>query len=209
MRLIDELAVPTDYEFSISEFFDEMDLSPTEKEKRKDFSESMKDIMLFIFTLFSVMKQYGYENKEFIIAQLQSKYWEISIKYFDGDAKKIREYIDGFSNEIINTTIAHIDEEYFLSDNRAAIIAINEANTILGYSEIQKKIEQGYTRKQWITEKDKKVRKTHRAVDNIIIPIEDYFLVGNSLMLYPHDNISFEVEPNEVINCRCTIKYLK
>lgn len=209
MRLIDELAVPIDYEFSISEFFDEMDLSPAEKEKRKDFAESMKDIMLFIFTLFSVMKQYGYENKEFIIAQLQSKYWKISIKYFDGDTKKIREYIDGFSNEIINTTIAHIDEEYFLSDNRAAIIAANEANTILGYSEIQKKIEQGYARKQWITEKDKKVRKTHRAVDNIIIPIEDYFLVGNSLMLYPHDNISFEVEPNEVINCRCTIKYLK
>lgn len=209
MRLIDELAVPVDYKFSISEFFDEMDLSPVEKEKRKDFAESMKDIMLFIFALFSVMKQYGYTHKEFAIAQLQSKYWGISTKYFDGGSKKVREYIDRFSNEIINTTIAHIDEEYFLSDNRAAIIAANEANTILGYSEIQKKIEQGYTRKQWITEKDKKVRKTHRAVDNIIIPIEDYFLVGNSLMLYPHDNISFEVEPNEVINCRCTIKYLK
>lgn len=209
MRLIDELAVPMDYEFSISEFFDEMELSPIEKEKRKDFAESMKDIMLFIFALFSTMKQYGYTNKEFAIDQLQSIYWDISIKYFDGDAKKVREYVNDFSNEIINTTIAHIDEEYFLSDERAAIIAVNEANTILGYSEIQKKIEQGYTRKQWITEKDKKVRKTHRAVDNKTIPIEDYFLVGNSLMMYPHDNISFDVEPNEVINCRCTIKYLR
>lgn len=209
MRLIDELAVPIDAEFSISEFFNEMDLPIAEKEKRKDFAESMKDTMLFIFALFAVMKQNNYTNKEFIVAQLQARYWNISMKYFDGDVKKVQEYTNEFSNEIINTTIAHINEEYFLSDDRAAIIAANEANTILGYSEIQKKIKQGYTRKQWITEKDRKVRKTHQAVDNIAIPIEEYFLVGNSLMMYPHDNISFEVEPKEIVNCRCVVRYLR
>lgn len=209
MRLIDELAVPIDSEFLISEFFDEMDLPTAEKEKRKDFAESMKDNMLFIFALFTVMKQNNYTNREFIVAQLQTRYWDISMKYFSRDAKKVQEYINEFSNEIINATIAHINEEYFLSDDRASIIAVNESNTILGYSEIQKKIEQGYTRKQWITEKDRKVRKTHRAVDNITIPIEDYFLVGNSLMMYPHDNISFEVEPKEIINCRCVVRYLR
>lgn len=209
MRLFDELAVPIDVEFSISDFFDEMELPNVEKEKRKDFAESMKDTMLFIFALFAVMKQNNYTNREFIVAQLQARYWNISMEYLGRDTKKIQEYINEFSNEIINTTIAHINEEYFLSDDRASIIAVNEANTILGYSEIQKKIEQGYTRKQWITEKDRKVRKTHRAVDNIAIPIEDYFLVGNSLMMYPHDNISFEVEPKEIVNCRCTVRYLR
>ena len=42
----------------ISSYFDEMELSDEEREQRKEFSKSMTDIMLFIFALFSVMRQY-------------------------------------------------------------------------------------------------------------------------------------------------------
>ena len=58
----------------------------------------------------------------------------------------------------------------------------------------------------WISERDNKVRKTHKNVDDgKTIHINDYFHVGNSLMLYPHDAVNGT--PNQIINCRCHVEY--
>lgn len=204
MRLFDELNdLSQDEILDISTYFDEMELSNEEKEKRKEFSESMMDNMLFIFSLFSVMRQYDYINKQFIISQLQSRYSELVLQYMDID-KMVDDYIQKFSEEIVDTTLKYPDEEYYLSDDRAMIVSVNEANSILGYRQLQEAKDKGYTRKTWITEKDNKVRKTHREVDEETIDIDRLFLVGNSLMAYPHD---FSAEPEEVCGCRCSIKY--
>lgn len=204
---IDELNDLSEGEkLEIDTYFDEMELSDEEKEKRKKFAESMNETMLFIFALFLVMKEYDYINKRFIISQLQSRYSETVLKFMDID-KYVEDYIQKFSNEIVDTTLRYPDEEYYLSGDRALIVSVNEANSILGYRQLQEAKEKGYTRKTWITERDNRVRKTHREINGETIPIDRYFLVGNSLMMYPHDNITMDIEPQEIINCRCSIKY--
>lgn len=210
MRLFDEISGLSQEEIlDINTYFDEMELPNEEKEKRKEFSESMVDIMIFIFALFSVMRQYDNVNKQFIVSQLQSRYSELVLQYMDID-KLVDDYIQQFSEEIVDTTLKYPNEEYYLSDDRATIISVNEANSILGYRQLQEAKEKGYTRKTWITEGDKKVRETHREVDMQEIPLFDYFVVGNSLMLFPHDNLSEYgryAEEKEIAECRCTVQY--
>ena len=210
MRLFDEINdLSQDEILDIDIYFDEMKLSDEEKEKRKEFSKSMIDVMLFIFALFSVMRKYDRVNKQYIIGRLQSRYSEIVLQYMNID-KAVDDYIQRFSEEIIDTTLKYLDEEYYLSNNRATLISVNEANSILGYRQLQEAKDKGYKRKTWITDGDRKVRKTHREVDMQEIPLFDYFAVGNSLMLFPHDNISEYgryAEPKEIINCRCSISY--
>lgn len=207
MRAIDEINDLSQEEIlDIESYFDSMELSDEEKEKRKEFSESMVDVMLFIFALFSIMRQYEHINKNYIIGQLQSKYSDVVLRYMDID-KAVDEYIQRFSEEIVDTTMKYPDEEYYLSNDRATLVSVNEANSILGYRQLQEAKDKGYTRKTWITEGDRKVRKTHREVDMKEIPIEEYFLVGDNLMMYAHDNITFNIDPKEVINCRCSVVY--
>lgn len=207
MREIDEINDLSENNIlSIEDYFGEMELKEEEKEQRKKFAYEMEDILLFIFALFSVMRQYDYINKQYIISQLQSRYSEVVLKYMDID-KAVDDYIRRFSEEIVETTLKYPDEEYYLSNDRATLVGVNEANSILGYRQLQEAKERGYTRKTWITEGDRKVRKTHREVDMMKIPIDEYFLVGDSLMMYPHDNITFDIDPKEVVNCRCSVVY--
>lgn len=205
MRIFDELNIPVkeNLQIDIKEYFDGMEISKEEKEDRKKFADSMVDIMLFIFALFSIMKEYGYMNKQYMISQLQIKYSEIVLQFMGAD-KLVEEYIQRFSEEIVETTLEHPSEEFYLSNDRAILVSVNEANSILGYRQLQEAKAKGYTKKTWITERDNKVRKTHREVDELTIPIGDYFLVGNSLMLYPHD---FGAEEKETANCRCSVFY--
>lgn len=206
MRLFEEINDLSELgELSISDYFDEMDLSENEKEERKKFANEMQEVLLFIFSLFSVMQQYSSINKQFIISQLQSRYSEVVLRFMDID-KYIGDYITEFSEETTKTTIEHIDESFYLSDERGILISVNEANTTLNYKEFSDAIKSGKTKKQWRTERDKKVRKTHRTLDDKVIPINDTFIVGNTLMRYPHDTM-FGIDYKELSNCRCTIKY--
>lgn len=207
MRLFDEINdLSQDEILDIDAYFDEMELPEKEKEKRKEFSKSMTDVMLFIFALFSVMRQYDYINKSYIVGQLKQRHSEVVLQYMDIN-KVVDDYIQRFSEEIVDTTLKYPDEEYYLSNDRATLVSVNEANSILGYRQLQEAKDKGYTRKTWITEGDRKVRKTHREVGMMEIPIDEYFLVGDSLMMYPHDNITFDIDPKEVINCRCSVMY--
>lgn len=51
------------------------------------------------------------------------------------------------------------------------------------------------------------MRDTNREVAMQEIPIEQYFLVCDRLMMYIHDNITFDIDPKETINCRCSVIY--
>lgn len=206
MQLFDELNdLSEDKMLDIDTYFDEMELTEEEKEERKSFAESVNGLMLFIFALFSVMKQYDYINKQFTISQLQSRYSEIVLQYMDID-KYIEDYISEFSQETVDTTLKYIDDEFYLSDDRGLLIAVNEANTTLNYKDYANAIKAGKTRKRWLTEKDKKVRQTHRTLDNKTIAIEDVFIVGNTYMRFPHDTL-YGIDYKELSNCRCTVKY--
>jgi SPP1 gp7 family putative phage head morphogenesis protein len=58
-------------------------------------------------------------------------------------------------------------------------------------------------KKQWIAKLDGRTRDTHAKAHGQIVGIDEYFKVGDALLMFPGDICD---SPKEVINCRCTIK---
>lgn len=96
-------------------------------------------------------------------------------------------------------------KDFPLSNFRATMLSIQLATTVMNFDEYLQAIKDGKTRKVWITENDDVVRKTHQEVDGLDIPINNYFNVGNSLLLFPGDSVN-GAELKELINCRCWLE---
>lgn len=206
MREFDELNAPSESRIiPIEQYFDEMELEKTEKEQRKEFAESMEEIMLFIFMLFLTMREYNHINKDYIIQQLEIRYSGIVSKYVDLDSY-LEEYIKKFAEDTVSVTIKNKNTPYFTSNDRAILIAENESHFTFSRNEYYQAIKGGKTKKQWMDIKDNKERKTHREVGGMILPIREPFVVGDSLMMYATDH-SLNAEAKEYINCRCTTRY--
>lgn len=186
-------------------YFGEMDLTKEEKEKRKSFAEKLDDVMLFIFSLITVMRANQRLNEEYVRQQLISRYNEVLSGYMPID-DYLTEYVNVFADETLGTTYRNIDNPYFLSIDRVILIAENEANGVFGYKEFADAIRQGKTMKEWVDIRDRRERKTHIKVGGTKIPILQAFIVGNSLMNFPKD-ISYGADMKEIANCRCTVKY--
>lgn len=188
------------------EYFGAMDLSDEQMQERISFSEKTEDMLLFIFALLVVMRDYDMMDYEGIKQQLIAQYTLVIGQYATID-DYLTDYIESFASDFIETTGENIDVEWFLSDDRAMFDAENEANSVLNYKDYVNAIASGKTRKEWITFRDSRVRKTHRAVDGKIIPITSTFEVGDSLMKFPKD-LSLGAKPKETINCRCSVRYI-
>lgn len=206
-REIDELNIPMPYSRSeqFEQYFGDMDLTDEEKENRIEVAKDLDDLMLFIFALIAVMRESNAVDKDYISLQINNRYMAILQGYMGID-KYLEDYIRQFSDTFIQTTFDSIDDSWYLSTDRARFIGENESETTWNYDEYRQAIESGKTRKQWVDIMDKRERKTHREVGGTVIPIEDVFVVGNSLMRYPKDNL-YGAEAKEIVNCRCTIKY--
>lgn len=193
----------------ILKYFEDMDITQSGKDKRIDFSTKMYDIMLFVFALVKSMQESGYIDEQYIILQLKNRYFEL-IDDFSMQSQYIQDYVGIFARQTVDVTLEHLQDidGYFMSNERALIIAVNEANTIFNYSDYDNAMNNGFTKKQWITEKDDKVRITHIEVDDSIVDINEPFVVGDSLLMFPKDT-SLGASAEEVVNCRCSIKYLK
>lgn len=189
------------------DYFENMELSESEKKKRISLAEKIEDnflpILIFLFTL----KQYG-----------RTIDWEeIRIRFEIGYRNAVQEimnidsqldtYIKTFSYDVVDSTKRHESDFYYYSIDRATLISENESNTSLSYEEFLNAIDSGKTMKKWIDIRDKKERETHRKVGGTIKPITEPFLVGDSIMNFPRD-FSFSPSAREIVNCRCTIKYL-
>lgn len=90
---------------------------------------------------------------------------------------------------------------------RARTIAVTENTRAYGAGTLAAGVEQSRVtgkilRKQWKTEADPRVRSSHRAVNNQIIPLMYPFVVGGEYILFPGDPMG---SPEEVINCRCDL----
>ena len=128
----------------------------------------------------------------------------------------IKEYVLETSKQIIDTTFSHIVEkhpdseqttdDYYLSNDRAMFISECEANSILNYRQYSKAVKAGKTKKKWIDVGDKRERKTHLEVGETILPIDEPFSVGDSLLQFPKDT-SLGSSADEIVNCRCSIQY--
>jgi hypothetical protein len=195
------------------QYFGEMQITAKQKQKREDFAEEIKALLLFYFAYIQI---YGGASanvyRSDIEAMFRSRYTDLIKKHKSIDDYMLR-YINKSVTDITSVTIRHAsgqakEDPYYFSEDRAIVIAENEANGILGYDEFTEALQSGKTRKQWLTMKDKKVRDTHRVLDDKIIGISELFNVGGSMMLFPKD-ISHDPSDEEIMGCRCSIKYLE
>jgi hypothetical protein len=194
------------------EYFGKMDLTNEQKEERIELAEDFKDSLLFLFSLIGLYKQYADSQNwdmalyiETIAFQFKNRYKTVleENKLLD---EYVNSYLDLFAITVLEATMRHIDDEYYLSEDRATYIAENESNTILNHSDYEKAIADGKTKKKWIDIRDNRERKTHLAVGGTVLPIDESFIVGDSLMQYPKDT-SMGASDDEIVNCRCSIKY--
>ena len=191
----------------LTDYFDVMDIPEEQKEKRKDLAKQIRDSLLFLFVLIETAYEYNYFSYDYILMQFRNQYKPLVLQNVNND-QYIEKYIGKITKNIVDTTLKNLDlinPNFWLSDERAVIVGENEANSILNYDNLLEAKEKGYKFKEWITENDNRVRKTHRAVNKKKIPIDDYFEFPDCKGLFPHDydNLS----DKELANCRCSIIY--
>lgn len=186
-------------------YFGEMDLTESEINERITLAEKLEENFLFVMALLFTMAKYNSVNYE----QIRNKFEKSYFKAIDGIIiadDYMNQYIRNFSYDITDSTKAHADDMYYYSSDRAIFMAENESLTCWNHQDFSDAIKSGKRRKQWMDVRDKKERETHLQVGRTVKPIEEPFLVGNSLMQYPKDT-SLGASSSQIVNCRCTIKY--
>lgn len=190
-----------DYKEFINSYFDPMDLTEEQKEERKQAAYDLFDKFLVFFT-FMALSPGSYD---LALQQFEFELRTIAIQYSRPD-DYIDRYVPKTAQNVAKTTKKNIDKEYYTSVERAAFDAVNESNSILNYEELQEAIEAGYTHKTWCTMLDRKVRETHREIEGETLPIDAFFSVGNSLLLFPRDEENCS-DLADISNCRCSLKF--
>lgn len=185
-------------------YFKVMDISEEDKKKRVDCAFFFFDAVWYVLTMIRL------ENEKNRLADKES--YRRSLEYRIKDYAEVNnlpvddEYIEKMTEEVIDSTFRHLDDEddYFLSDRRAALIAQNEANTVMNGADFFNAKNSGKKYKTWIAEMDNRTREWHREIDNVKIPIDDMFQVGLDEMRFPHD---YNASAENVVNCRCSCIY--
>lgn len=212
--MIDELnnLIPYDNKISdidkwLDEFYEVMPISDDRKERRKSIAKQLREAMLFLFALMYTMAENNSWNYDIALSAFREEFRNVIVNYVKIDLF-MENYIQEFTQKYLDVTIEHLskdDASFFVSDDRATIGGANESNSIIGYEELEEAIEDGSTMKRWRTQRDNRVRHTHREMEGKTIPIDDYFIVGGSALLYPGDP---EGEEKEIAGCRCALEYL-
>lgn len=194
------------------EYFSKMSISYKEKQERIAFSEQMEEVVLYILMLIETTIESGETNMEYIQTQFYDKYLDVIASYMLIDTY-IKQYALGVTKKIIDATFERfsvedksITDDYYLSNDRSMFISECEANSILNYRQYSKAVKSGKTKKKWIDVGDKRERKTHIKVGGTILPIDEPFSVGDSLLQFPKDT-SLGASADEIVNCRCSIQY--
>lgn len=193
-----------DYHDFITHYFDPMKITDKQKKERIEAAEELFDAILLFFMWCDNAPERVQE--EATQRSFENMYKEVLFQYAEPD-DYLDAYVTLFIPQLIKVTLDHKGEDYFTSVERAANVAANESNFVHGHSDYQDAILLGYTKKQWRSEKDSRVRPTHREIDDTVLPIDQPFLVGDSLMLYPKDQYTYNANPEEIINCRCSCRY--
>lgn len=197
--------VKNERSMSFKKYFGEMNLSEGEKSERIQMAEELEENFIVTMTLLFTMTQANKINYELIRKQIEDSYLETLRKYMRVD-KYLETYVKSFSYDVIDSTKSHKNEPYYYSLDRARFMAENEVNTAINHTRYMEAVNAGKTMKRWESIIDEVTRKDHIEVNGKYIPIGQAFHVGDSWMLFPKD-MSMNPNPNQVINCRCSIMY--
>lgn len=186
----------------IHNYFDDMQISEDEKEKRVRLANLLLADVLFLFALSK-----RNSDRKYLAETLEKRYID-SVKSIAEPDQRMRRYIKRVSGSIVDATQNHPQDNYYTSIDRATSVAENEANAILNGDEYAAAVERGCTKKKWISYRDDRVRTDHADVDGAVVGIEQPFHVGGYMMMYPKDD-SLGAGLEEIVNCRCSVEYLQ
>lgn len=193
-----------------SEYFGEMELTNQEVEKRIDTAEELEMAFLLLFMLLSTYQNKGIRvDKEeltiLLTERIKKALYEVNIDLLKG-YNYLTDTISTIAKQVVDTTLRNISNKFFLSTDRAKLLAEENSNSIHNEIQFHNAVAKGCTEKKWVTMKDYKVRHTHVKVDDTKIGINEKFIVGDDLMMFPRDTTA---SYKEIANCRCVLKYLK
>ena len=116
---------------------------------------------------------------------------------------------DGLSGRALQNYVAGSVKKILSQKNltRALTIAKTESNKLANYGRLvgAKSTQIVYT-KEWISQRDGKVRDAHVTLDGTEIPEDSQFNYGGYLLDYPSDS-SLGAPPELTVNCRCFLSY--
>ena len=206
----------------IHDYFENMQISEEEKEKRVRLANLLLADVLFLFALSRRNRDTRYLSETF-----QKRYLS-SVKKVTEPDQKMQRYIRKVCDSIVKTTLKSGQDDgkkqgealtdsdvikvsqdsYAVSIERATSVAENEANTILNGEEYSNAVKNGCTKKRWKSYRDERVRADHADVDGQVVDISRPFRVGKYMMMYPKDD-SLGAGLEEIVNCRCSVEYIK
>lgn len=198
----------------IHDYFENMQISEEEKEKRVRLANLLLADVLFLFALSKRNQDHHYLSEAF-----QKRYLS-SVKKVTEPDQKMQRYIRKVCDSIVDTTLKgqkggsladskanQPRDPYVVSMDRATNVVENEVNTILNGEEYNAAVKNGCTKKRWKSYRDEKVRADHADVDGQVVEINCPFHVGEYMMMYPKDD-SLGAGLEEIVNCRCSVEYL-
>lgn len=188
---------------SYKEYFGEMGLTEKQKKERVLLAEKIEDAFLDVFILMVTMRQYNRFDWDKIENGFKNAYLNV-LKAFKNNITDSTLKAENLARELVRASQRHINDDYYFSQDRLTLISEEESNNIHNEKDFHKAINSGKRFKQWKTMMDNRVRETHTKVNGKKIPIDDYFLVGGSLMKFPRDPSG---DSDEIIGCRCWLIY--
>lgn len=188
-------------------YFAPMGISKEQKKRRIRLAYAIADIYYSAFALVQTQDEFDLLNFAAVAIYIRGEL----LKTYEQETGRVNDqYLQDHAlqqaSEIVRVTKKRINEPYFTSDDRADVIAENDANAVIGYDELQNALAAGYTHKTWHGVMDKRERDTHVEMEAVTIPIEEPFDVNGSLMMQPLDE-SMGASPEEIVNCRCWLTY--
>lgn len=87
-------------------------------------------------------------------------------------------------------------------DNRSQIIAQTTSVGAFNFGLWLAYKQQGHTHKTWVSQRIPETRDSHLLADGQRVKIDEFFVVGSSLMMFPGDSTA---PAEEVINCLCVL----
>lgn len=195
-------------------YFDEMEIPESEKKIRKEFAKELEEELFTILAMLWICIDRGSNAgdiqsvKELLENNILTLIWKFT--YPD---MELLDYARRFASDFVDSTLRNFDKEssdpknaYWLSEDRASYNAENEANTVFNHEQDRQAKIDGKSWKQWLTMKDEAVRRDHAKIDNQVVTIDEFFIVGGYPMRYPKD-AEYGAPLTQIANCRCSVRY--
>ena len=191
----------------IDKFFDEMRITKSQKQLRKDLAERLNDEFDYVMAYMFYLQANGIPIASTdIVDEIMGRYRNavgllIPIDLF------VAQRIAKTAYEVTDATIRHPDDPYFYSLDRSRLIAENESNTLYSYDEFNEEAQNNARYKRWLTIMDGKERESHAEVNETVLPIDEPFELQGGYVLFPRDD-SLSCDDSELCGCRCSLEFI-